>query len=99
MYIDRQFYGALWLDLYDATMHEWKFALVQPIVLAVPGLGLQNSTGAAYSYYWDIQKDHATFSGSNDGHGYDVLINEDAPKQYLDLEEYTTPGGLSEILR
>src|SRR5262249_38315706 len=39
MYIDRQFFGALWLDLYDASMHEWKFALVQPIVLLVPGLG------------------------------------------------------------
>jgi hypothetical protein len=99
MYIDRQFYGALWLDLYDATMHEWKFALVQPIVLPVPGLGLQNSTGAAYSHYWDIQNNHATFSGPNDGHGYDVLINGDAPKQYLDLERYTTPGGLSEIMR
>jgi len=99
MYIDRQFYGALWLDLFDATMREWKLVLVQPIVLPVPGLGLQNSTGAAYSHYWDIQRNHASFSGPNDGHGYDVLINEDAPKQYLDLERYTTPGGLSEIMR
>jgi Protein of unknown function (DUF1329) len=99
MYIDRQFYGALWLDLYDAKMQPWKFALLQPIVLEVPALGLQNSTGAQYSHYWDVQRQHATFSGPNDGHGYDVLINENAPKQYEDLEKYTTPSGLSEILR
>jgi hypothetical protein len=99
IYIDRQFYGALWLDLYDDTMHEWKYALLQPIVLMVPGIGLQNSTGAWFAHFWDIQRNHATFSGPNDGHGYDVLINQDAPKQYLDLERYTTPGGLSEIMR
>ncbi len=99
MYIDRQFYGALWLDLYDATMHEWKFALLQPIVLMVPGVGPQNSTGAWFAHFWDIQRKHASFSGPNDGHGYDVLINESVPHQYLDLERYTTPGGLSEILR
>lgn len=99
MYIDRQFYGALWLDLYDSAMEKWKIALVQPIVLPVPGLGLQNSTGAWFSHFWDVRKKHATFSGPNDGHGYDVLINEDAPKEYLDLERYTTPEGLSEIMR
>ena len=48
---------------------------------------------------WDVQRNHATFSGPNDGHGYDVLINDDAPRQYLDLERYTTPGGLGEIMR
>jgi Protein of unknown function (DUF1329) len=99
MYIDRQFFGALWLDLYDAMMREWKFALLQPIVLMVPGIGLQNSTGAWFAHFWDIARNHATFSGPNDGHGYDVLINEAAPKQYLDLERYTTPAGLSEIMR
>ena len=95
----RQFFGALWLDLYDSAMQKWKIALLQPIVLPVPGLGLQNSTGAWFAHFWDVQNKHATFEGPNDGHGYDVLINENAPKEYLDLERYTTPSGLSAILR
>ena len=80
-------------------MRKWKVALLQPIILPVPGLGLQNSTGAWFAHFWDIQNKHATFEGPNDGQGYDVLINQNVPKEYLDLERYTTPGGLSEILR
>ena len=99
MYLDKQFYGALWQDLFDSQMRPWKIALLQPIVLNVPRIGPQNSSGAQFSHYWNIQSNHATFSGPNDGHGYDVLINDDAPKQYLDIGKYTTPGGLNEIMR
>jgi hypothetical protein len=99
MYLDKQFYGALWEDLYDSKMKLWKVALLQPIVIEVPRIGPQNSSGAQYSHYWDVQSNHATFSGPADGHGYNVIINDDVPKQYLDLERYTTPGGLNEIMR
>jgi hypothetical protein len=40
MYLDRQFFGALWLDLYDSAMRKWKIALLQPIVLPIPGTGV-----------------------------------------------------------
>ncbi len=99
MYLDRQFYGALWEDLYDSEMKLWKIALLQPIVMKVPQLGPQNSAGAQISHFWNIQSNHATFSGPNDGHGYNVLINDEVPKQYLDIEKYTTPGGLNQIMR
>lgn len=99
MYVDRQFYGALWEDLYDPKMQLWKVALLQPIVIKIPRIGLLNSTGAQFSHWWDLQNEHATFSGPNDGHGYNVLINDNAPQQYLDVEKYTTPGGLTEVLR
>jgi len=99
MYLDRQFYGALWEDLYDSNMKLWKIALLQPIVMNVPQIGPQNSAGAQISHFWNIRSNHATFSGPNDSHGYNVLINDDVPKQYLDLEKYTTPGGLNEIMR
>jgi hypothetical protein len=99
IYLDKQFYGALWEDLYDDKMKLWKIALLQPIVMRVPQLGLQSSAGAQVSHFWNIQANHATFSGPNDGHGYNVIINDDVPKQYLDLERYTTPGGLNEIMR
>jgi hypothetical protein len=99
MYIDSQFYGALWEDLYDSQMNLWKIALLQPIVLKVPQIGPQNSSGAQYSHYWDVEDKHATYSGPADGHGYDVLINQDAPRQYEDIERYTTPGGLTQVMR
>jgi len=99
MYIDKQFYGALWQDLYDAKMQLWKIVLLQPIVLNIPQIGPQNLSGAQYSHYWDIQNNHASFNGPNDGHGYDVLINEDAPKTWDDVERYSTLSGLNEVMR
>jgi hypothetical protein len=99
MYLDKQFYGALWEDLYDKDMRLWKIALLQPIVMMVPQIGLQSSAGAQISHFWDIQNNHATFSGPNGNRGYNVLINDDAPKQYLDIRKYTTPEGLNEIMR
>jgi hypothetical protein len=99
MYIDKQFYGALWMDLYDATMQPWKFALLQPIVLKIPQIGPQNSSGAQYSHYWDVQNNHASCSGPNDSHGYDILINEQAPAGWDDVEKYSTPGGLNQVMR
>jgi hypothetical protein len=46
-----------------------------------------------------VQNRHATFSGPNDGHGFDVLINDEVPKEYQDIGRYTTPGGLSAVMR
>jgi hypothetical protein len=56
MYIDRQSFGALWLDLYDRAMQKWKIALLQPIVLPLPEPGLQNSTGAWFAHFRDLRK-------------------------------------------
>lgn len=99
IYVDQQFFGPLWEDLYDPKMQLWKVALLQPIVIKVPRIGPQNSTGAQFSHWWDLLNHHATFEGPNDGHGYDILINDDVPSSYLDLERYTTPGGLSAVMR
>jgi len=99
MYVDKQFYGILWQDLYDAQMKLWKISLIQPIVLEVPGIGLQNSSGAALGRFWDIQNNHATYGGPSDGHGYPVLINEKVPEVYQDVRRYTTQEGLSAVMR
>lgn len=99
MYVDKQWYGALWEDLYDEQLRFWKIVFIQPNVMEVPGLGLQNSSGAGLSHYWDIQNNHATFSGPNDGHGFLVLINDQAPKEMQDVKKYTSPVGLNEIMR
>jgi hypothetical protein len=99
LYVDQNFLGPLWEDLYNPGMQLWKVALLQPIVTNIPRLGLQNSTGAWYAHWWDLQSHHATFQGPLDGHGYNVLINDDVPSSYLDIATYTTPGGLSDVMR
>ena len=99
LYVDQQFYGPLWQDLYDPKMQLWKVALLQPIVTQVPRLGPQNSSGAAVSHWWDLQNHHATFEGPADGHGYNILVNDQVPASYMDLQRYTTPSGLSEVMR
>ena len=99
LYVDQQFFGPLWTDLYNPKMELWKVALLQPIVIKIPRLGPQNSTGAWYAHWWDLHNHHATFQGPLDGHGYNVLINDDVPSTYLDVERYTTPGGLSAVMR
>jgi hypothetical protein len=99
MYVDKQWYGALWEDLYDPKMALWKIGLLQPIVLDVPGIGLQNSSGAGLGHFWDIQNNHATFGGPSDGHGYLLLIGDSVPAGYLDVKKFTTPEGLFQVMR
>jgi hypothetical protein len=43
--------------------------------------------------------EHASYGGPADGHGYPLLINEDAPENYQDMTKYATPEGLSEVMR
>jgi len=99
MYIDKQWDGILWEDLYDAKMQLWKIGFLQPIVIDVPGIGPQNSSGASLGHFWDIQNNHATFGGPADGHGYVLLLNDQVPQEYLDVKKYTTPEGLYEVMR
>ena len=51
------------------------------------------------AHWWDLQSHHATFQGPRDGHGYNVLLNDDVPSSYLDVNRYTTPGGLGDVMR
>ena len=99
LYVDQNFFGPLWEDLYNPKMELWKVALLQPIVIDIPRIGPENSAGAWYAHWWDLQSHHATFQGPLDGHGYNVLINDNVPSSYLDMERYTTPGGLSAVMR
>ena len=64
----------------------------------IPRIGPQNSSGAQYSHFWNLQDKHATFSGPAGAH-VTVLVNDAAPKEYENIEKYTTPGGLNQIMR
>ncbi len=98
MYIDEQFYGALWEDLYDSHDQPWKFLAVFRPALQVPGIGPVNETLSYDESIWDIQNKHATFFLDPTG-DKPIYLNQQAPANYLDVTRYTSPSGLTMIMR
>ncbi len=99
MYVDKQFFGALWEDLYDAKLQLWKIAPMEPMANNVPGVGAQNVSGAQLDQFWDIQNNHSSYLMSFDPNGRTPYLNQEVPKQYNDVAKYSTPGGLNQIMR
>ncbi len=99
MYIDKQFYAALWLDLYDMKMRLWKVAHLSPQAMEIPGIGMTSNAGSFSEQFWDLINNHATYDTSFDAHGQTVYVNSQVPKAYDDIEKYSSPNGLNEIMR
>jgi hypothetical protein len=98
MYVDKQFSGVVWEDLYDMKMAPWKFLGMFLKTCDVPGIGPVNSCGAELEAYWDVQHDHATFF-NDPAEGHPLYTNEASPKEFSDLVRFTTPAGLNLIMR
>ncbi len=99
MYIDRQFYGALWLDLYDMKMRLWKTAHISPQAMEVPGIGVVSNAGSFSEQFWDLINQHGTYDSSFDAHGHTTDVNSQVPQTYNDIEKYSSPNGLNEVMR
>lgn len=98
VYIDKVSFAPLWEELYDQKLEPWRFVGIFPRTMNVPNLGPQLTSNSMVYGFWDVKYSHATvFAEPGDGAPY--YINEQAPKEYLDLERYTTPSGLSMIMR
>lgn len=98
MYIDKQFNAPLWEELYDSHMKLWKIMAIFPHAMVAPKIGPINATGSEFEAMWDIQNKHSTYF-IDPSNGKQFYLNESAPKQYDDIAKYTTPGGLSQIMR
>jgi hypothetical protein len=98
MYIDKQFYGALWEDLYDSHDQLWKFLAVFRPAHQVPGIGPVSEALSYDESIWNIQKKHATFFLDPTG-DQPIYLNHQAPASYQDVQRYTTPSGLNMIMR
>ncbi len=96
IYVDSHFHGPLWQEIYDAKMELWKFYEVAPQKVDVPGIGPQNAAGGDMEMIWNLKDHHATWAAEN---SQTLQANENAPKEFLDLERYTTPAGLNLIMR
>jgi hypothetical protein len=99
MYVDKTTFAPYWEELYDAKLKPWKIVGLFLHTVDVPGLGKIETSGSIIYAFWDIQHDHATFVADPTETRYPFYINDQVPKDYLDLDRYTTPGGLNMIMR
>jgi len=98
MYADSQFYGTLWEDLYDPKMQLWKIQGIFPLSIDVPGVGIVSTAAADIEELWDLKNEHSSI-GAEPSPGRVFYVNEQAPKEFEDIERYTTSAGLNLIMR
>ena len=98
LYIDKATSIPVWEDLYDLELQPWRFIGIFPRTLDAPGIGPINASNSMIYGFWDVKYHHATIF-AEPGEGEPFYINGQAPGEYLDLSKYTTPGGLSMIMR
>jgi hypothetical protein len=99
MYIDKQIFSPVWVDLYDSNMKLWKVVADSKGPLTDPASGQTYGWGNYIESYWDIQNDHASYIFGQNGHGGHLLINGMVPVRFTDVSRYATPGGLMQIMR
>jgi hypothetical protein len=98
IYIDKATYAPLWEELYDQNMQPWRFVGIFPRTMEVPGNGKQLTSNSMVYGFWDVKYSHATVF-AEPGEGQPFYMNEQTPKEFLDLERYTSPSGLNQIMR
>ena len=99
MYVDKATFNTYWEELYDSKMALWKIAGFFLHTIDVPGIGPVDSSGSLIYAFWDIQNNHASFIADPIDSQPTTYINDQVPKEYLDLSRYSTPGGLNLIMR
>jgi hypothetical protein len=98
MYVDKATYAPLWEDLYDSNMALWRIFGLFMRAADIPGIGPVTASGSMVWAFWDVQNSHATFFiDPAPGHAY--YLNDQAPKEFQDLERYTSAPGLNLIMR
>lgn len=99
MFIEKQNFVPLWIDLYDSNMQLWKVVHLAKGPLQDPASKQTYEWGRYIEQYWDLQNQHASHIFGADAKGHDIVINGAAPAQYNDINHYSTPGGLMELMR
>ena len=99
LYADKEFWSSNWDDLYDSNNKLWKSIAYFNEIGDVPGLGHQWKD-ISESMAWDLQNQHATYWSS---HGNPMkqgaMLDNNAPKEYLNGVRYGSPRGLMMIMR
>jgi hypothetical protein len=98
MYIDKEYWGATYVDLYDANRKLWKMIDYFVDYDNIPNLG--TSLNGVSSVAYDLQNTHMTvWCGYANPWKKKPYINSQAPKEFYNGVKYGTPSGLMQILR
>jgi hypothetical protein len=89
----------LWEDLYDSDRNLWKVTLSAYYPRNVPGTDGETIYGRLAASTWDLQNQHATLGNSTDRSGRLIMFNAEVPREFDDVNQYSTPGGLMQIMR
>jgi hypothetical protein len=98
-YIDEETVRSLWEDLYDPQRKLWKVTMSAYHPRSVPGADGETIYGRFAAATWDLQNQHATFGNSIDPNGHLIMFNDEVPAEFDNVAEYSTPGGLMQIMR
>jgi uncharacterized protein DUF1329 len=100
-YVDNSMSASLWEEVYDANLQLWKVVPYWIFPVKDSKTGDEYAPMGSNASWYDLQNDHVTHigAGAQDGTHNTLLINHDVPPEYWDLVRYTTPTGLSMIMR
>jgi len=103
MWIDKYSYNISWADVYDPAMKLLKITMSEKIAAPVGSEGMQFNTGNNIETSWDIRAIHLStwLTSGSSGRG---LVNQQACRNldgvnYDDIQQYSTVGGLTQIMR
>lgn len=101
--VDKYSYLALWKDNYNQQMKLIKIENAIKVAAPVQGSGIQFGTGNVIEVVWDVEKDHVT-GFITSGASRKAMVSGDQCRNlegvnYDDIQQYSTPGGLTQIMR
>jgi hypothetical protein len=102
-YIDKHSFVVLWKDLYNTDMRLFKINMSLKIAAPVQNAGIQYSNGNVIEAMWDIDKNHCTLfvttmPGGTGIRNGKACRNVDGVN-YDDINQYSTVGGLTQVMR
>jgi len=98
MYVDKATFAPLWEDLYDRDLKLWRIFGLFLRAADVPGVGPVDASGSMVWAFWDVQNSHATFF-IDPAANHPLYLNDQAPKEYMDVARFTSAPGLNLIMR
>jgi len=98
-YVDKETARSLWEDLYDSRSRLWKVTMSAYHPREVPGADGETIYGRFAAATWDLQNKHATFGNSTDPKGRLIMFNNEVPREFDDVTQYSSPSGLMQIMR
>ncbi len=79
-------------------MKLWKVFSLEVSTRLVNGV-MSSIVSTVAGQMWDLQNDHSTIFFTAAGPGRDIVVNQEVPTQYQSISRYSSPSGLTEIMR